>query len=56
MGSKLLRFGFEALAADQDLVDLDFDEALAVTLHFLVLLLAFEVEDEDLVTTAFADN
>src|ERR1700744_3576109 len=52
----LLGFGLEALAADQDLVDLDFDEALAVALHLLVLLLALEVEDEDLVATAFADH
>jgi len=47
---------FEALAIDEDLVDLDLDEVLAMTLHLLVLLLALELEDEDLVAAAFADD
>jgi hypothetical protein len=47
---------FEALAVDEDLVDLDLDEVLAVALHLLVLLLALEFEDEDLVAAAFADD
>jgi hypothetical protein len=49
-------FGLEALAVDQDLVDLDFDEVLAVALHLLVLLLALELEDQDLVAAAFAEH
>jgi hypothetical protein len=53
---ELLLFGLEALAADEDLVDLDFDEALAVALELLVLLLALVVEDEDLVAAAFGDD
>jgi hypothetical protein len=47
---------FEALAVDEDLVDLDLDEVLAVALHLLILLLALELEDEDLVAAAFADD
>src|SRR3984885_9231837 len=47
-------FFLEALAVDEDLVDLDLDEVLTVPLHLLVLLLALELEDEDLVATAFA--
>jgi hypothetical protein len=45
-----------AEVADEDLFDLDFDEALAVPLELLVLLLALVVEDEELVATAFGDN
>src|SRR5580698_1281271 len=52
----LLGFSLEALAADEDLVDLDFNEALAMALQLLVLLLALVVEHEDLVATAFADD
>ena len=50
------RFFLEALAVDDDLVDLDLDEALAVALHLLVLLLALQLEDEDFVETAFAEH
>jgi hypothetical protein len=46
----------EALAVDEDLVDLDLDEVLTVPLHLLVLLLALELEDEYLVAAAFADD
>ena len=53
---QLFLVGLEALAADEDLVDLDLDEALAMTLQFLVLLLALEVEDDELVATAFRDD
>src|ERR1700761_4740331 len=52
----LFRLFFEALAVDEDLVDLDLDEVLTVSLHLLVLLLALELEDEDLVAAAFADD
>jgi hypothetical protein len=52
----LFRLFFEALAVDEDLVDLDLDEVLAVSLHLLVLLLALELEDEDLVAAAFVDD
>ena len=46
----------EALAVDEDLVDLDLDEVLAVALHFLVLLLALELEDEDLFAATEGDD
>ena len=46
----------EALAVDENLVDFDLNEVLAVALHLLVLLLALELEDEDLFATAFADD
>ena len=46
----------EGLAVDEDLVDSDLNEVLAVSLHLLVLLLALELEDEDLIAAAFADD
>ena len=52
----LFRLFFEALAVDEDLVDLDLDEVLPVTLHLLILLLALELEDENLIATAFTDD
>src|SRR5882724_766367 len=50
--SKLL--SLEALTVHQNLVDLYLNEVLPMPLKLLVLLLAFEVEDQDLVATAFA--
>src|ERR1700761_8895078 len=46
----------QALAADQDLIDLDLYECLAVALHLLVLLLALVMEYKDLVAAAFAND
>lgn len=45
-----------ALLESDDFVDFDFNEVLAVALHLLVLLFALELEDEDLVSAAFAYN
>ena len=50
------RFGLEALAVDGDLVDADLDEVLTVALHLLVLLLALQLEDQDLVAAALAEH
>src|ERR1035441_8148079 len=41
-------FFFEGLTVDDDLVDFDLDEALAVSLHLLVLLLALQLEHEEI--------
>src|SRR6185437_7473414 len=46
----------EALAIHLDLVDLHLNEALAVALQLLVLLLPLVVEDKDLVAAALADD
>src|ERR1700733_7610119 len=46
----------EALSVHRNLVDADLDEVLAVALHLLVLLLALQLEDQDLVAAAFAQH
>src|ERR1700733_9944652 len=49
-------FFLEALAVDEDLVDLDLDEVLAVSLHLLVLLFALQLENKDFIAATFADD
>src|SRR3984885_8555459 len=50
------RFFLETPTVDEDLVDLDLDETLAMTLHLLVLLFALELENKDLVAATLADD
>src|ERR1700712_5784108 len=53
---ELMKLSLVGLSVDEDLVDLYFNEILAVALHLLVLLLALQLEDQDLFATAFAQN
>src|SRR5216683_8323217 len=54
--SQIEILSLEALAVGQDLVDFDLNEVLPVALHLLVLLLALELEDQDLLAAAFAND
>ena len=48
--------GFVAVAVDLNFADAHLGETLAVPLQLLVLLLALEVEDENLVVATLADD